>query len=154
MSRAEAPLFVYGTLRDDAWRRAILGADYPGTPATLAGWRCIGTSSGYLTIRRTLPRLDVARIEGVLVVLDPVGWEVADAWEEARYERIEVSVSTMAGALDAIVYVCAEDDDATPVDDGRLALLSDAHVEAAISSFESTMRAIRDRSRPPAPGSR
>jgi gamma-glutamylcyclotransferase (GGCT)/AIG2-like uncharacterized protein YtfP len=142
------PLFVYGTLRDSAWRRAILGAEYTAAPATLAGWRRIATSSGYLTIRRTLPRLDVAPIEGALVALDAVGWEIADAWEEARYERVDVRVNTMDGALDAIVYVCAEDGDAAPVDDGRLALLSRAHVDAAIASFEATMRAIRERERP------
>ncbi len=142
------PLFVYGTLRDAAWRRAILGADYPSAPATLAGWRRIATSSGYLTIRRTLPWLDAAPIEGALVALDAVGWEIADAWEEARYERVEVRANTMDGAVDAIVYVCAEDDDATPVNDGRLALLSRAHVDAAIASFEATMRAIRARGRP------
>jgi gamma-glutamylcyclotransferase (GGCT)/AIG2-like uncharacterized protein YtfP len=142
------PLFVYGTLRDAAWRRAILGAEYPAAPATLTGWRRIATSPGYLTIRRTLPRLDVAPIEGGLVVLDAVGWEIADAWEEARYERVDVRVNTMDGARDAIVYVCPEDDDATPVDDGRLSLLSRAHVDAAIASFEATMRAIRERERP------
>src|ERR1700686_2962540 len=103
------PLFVYGTLRDAAWRRAILGAEYPAAPATLTGWRRIATSSGYLTIRRTLPRLDVAPIDGALVVLDPVGWEIADAWEESRYDRVDVCVNTMEGAVDAIVYVCAED---------------------------------------------
>ncbi len=54
----------------------------------------------------------------------------------------------MDGAVDAIVYVCAEDGDATAVDDDRLALLSRAHVDAAIASFEATMRAIRDRERP------
>jgi gamma-glutamylcyclotransferase (GGCT)/AIG2-like uncharacterized protein YtfP len=142
------PLFVYGTLRDDGWRRAILGAEYPAVPATLAGWRRIATASGYLTIRRTLPRLDVAPVEGALIVLDAVGCEVADAWEEARYERVDCSVNTMDGVVEAIVYVCAEDDEAMPVDDRRLTLLSDPHVEAAIASFESTMRAIRTRERP------
>src|ERR1700730_17279895 len=144
------PLFVYGTLRDALWRRGILGAEYPAAPATLAGWRRIATSSGYLTIRCTLPRLDVAPIEGALVALDAVGWgsaharealgwEVPGLWKEARYERVDVRVNTMDGAVDALVYVCAEDDDATPVDDGRLAPLFRAHVAAAIASFEAAM---------------
>ena len=87
-------------------------------------------------------------VEGALIVLDAVGCEVADAWEEARYERVDCSVNTMDGVVEAIVYVCAEDDEAMPVDDRRLTLLSDPHVEAAIASFESTMRAIRTRERP------
>src|ERR1700726_3244975 len=130
------PLFVYGTLCDAAWRRAILGAEYPAAPATLAGWRRIATSSGYLTIRCTLPRLDVAPIEGALGALGAVGWGIADAWEEARSERVDGRGNTMDGAVDPLVYVCAEDDDATPVDDGRLALLSRAHVDAAIASLD------------------
>jgi biotin carboxyl carrier protein len=40
-------------------------------------WRRNATPSGYLTIRRALQQLDVARIEGALVALDAVGWEVA-----------------------------------------------------------------------------
>ena len=136
------PLFGYGTFRKAAWRCAILGADYPAQPATLRGYRRIACASGYLSLRETL--FDVGLIHGVLIELDDVGWRVADAWEEVpKYVATPVTVNSMDGPVDALTYLCANDDGATPVDDDRFALLSDAEVEASIEFFEKRMRHIR-----------
>jgi len=135
-------LFGYGTFRKTAWRIAILGADYPAQPATLRGYRRIACASGYLSLRETL--FDVGLVHGVLIELDDVGWRVADAWEEVpKYVATPVTVNSMDGPVDAPTYLCANDEGATPVDDDRLALLSDAEVEASIEFFEKRMRHIR-----------
>ena len=137
------PLFGYGTFRKTAWRNAILGAEYPVQPATLRGYRRIATGSGYLSLRETL--FDVALIEGVLVELDEVGWQIADAWEEVpKYRRVEVDVNTMHGSVAAITYLCTESA-GPPVDGDPPALLTDADVTASIAIFAETMRRIRRR---------
>ena len=136
------PLFGYGTFRKAAWRERILGAPYPAQPATLRGYRRIACGSGYLSLRETL--VDVGLIEGVLIELDEVGWRVADAWEEVpKYRRVDVPVNTMNGPVDASTYVCADDTDATPVDDDRFATITDAEVEASIAWFERVVRHLR-----------
>jgi gamma-glutamylcyclotransferase (GGCT)/AIG2-like uncharacterized protein YtfP len=136
-------LFGYGTFRKTSWRNAILGAEYPAQPATLRGYRRVATGSGYLSLRETL--FDVALIEGVLVDLDEIGWQIADAWEEVpKYQRVEVVVNTMHGALPAITYICMESA-GPPVDGDPPALLTDADVEASIEIFAETMRGIRRR---------
>ncbi|MDB5070849.1 MAG: hypothetical protein JWM87_1960 [Candidatus Eremiobacteraeota bacterium] len=136
------PLFGYGTFRRTAWRNAILGAEYPTQPATLRGYRRIACASGYLSLRETL--FDVNLIHGVLVELDELGWKIADRWEEVpTYGRVDLTVSTMNGPLEAIAYICSDDTDATPVDDDRLALITDADVERAIETFGARMRALR-----------
>jgi gamma-glutamylcyclotransferase (GGCT)/AIG2-like uncharacterized protein YtfP len=136
------PLFGYGTFRRTAWRNAILGADYPAQPATLRGYRRIACASGYLSLRETL--FDVNLVHGVLVELDELGWKIADRWEEVpTYRRTDVEVSTMNGPVEATAYICSDDTDATPVDDDRLALITDADVEEAIEIFSPRMRAFR-----------
>ncbi len=143
------PLFGYGTFRKRAWRDAILGAAYPAEPATLQGYRRIACGSGFLSLRETL--FDVGFIEGVLIELDEPGWRIADAWEEVpKYRRVDVVVHSMNGPVEALAYVCADDRDANPVDDDRLALLHDAAVESSIARFEPTMRHIRRALDPPA----
>ena len=135
------PLFGYGTFRRTAWREAILGCAYPSQPATLAGYRRIATASGYLTLRETL--LPIGLIEGVLIAVDEIGWQVADAWEEVpKYRRLAVVVNSMDGPLEALTYVCDEPD-GPPVEGDRLALLSDAEVSGSIAAFAATMRTIR-----------
>ncbi len=158
------PLFAYGTLRDAAWREAILGAAYPARPATLPGYRRVANASGYLSLRAT-PESD-ARATGVLIELDALGWRIADAWEDAAvtysgptadaaradvvlYHRIDVVAESAGEPVEAAAYVCA-DDAGAPVDDDRLALRPDAEVKAAIASFEPRMRAMRERSESPA----
>jgi gamma-glutamylcyclotransferase (GGCT)/AIG2-like uncharacterized protein YtfP len=136
------PLFGYGTFRNAAWRERILGAAYPAQPATLRGYRRIACASGYLSLRETL--FDVGFIQGVLVELDDLGWRIADTWEEVpAYQRTDVVVNTMSGAVEASMYVCSDDADATPVDDDRFALLSDAEVEASIEWFARVVRRMR-----------
>ena len=136
-------LFGYGTFRKPAWRTAILGADYPAQPATLRGYRRVATGSGYLSLRETL--FDVSLIEGVLIELDELGWQIADAWEEVpKYQRVEVTVNTMHGRVPAIAYLCSQSD-GSPVDGDPPALLSDAEVETSIAIFSETMRWIRRR---------
>jgi hypothetical protein len=138
------PLFGYGTFRKAAWRSAILGAEYAAEPATLRGYRRVATASGYLSLRETL--FDVAMIEGVLIDLDEVGWQVADAWEEVpKYRRAGITVNTMRGPLAALTYICSEDA-GPPVDGDPLALLADAEVESSIATFSETMLRIRRRS--------
>ena len=136
------PLFGYGTFRNAAWRSRILGAEYPAQPATLRGYRRITCGSGYLSLRETL--LDVGLIQGVLVELDELGWRIADAWEEVpKYRRTDVVVNTMDGPAEAWTYVCADNTDATPVDDDRFATISDAEVEASIAWFDRVVRKLR-----------
>ena len=136
------PLFGYGTFRRTAWRNAILGAEYAAQPATLRGYRRITCASGYLSLRETL--FDVNLIHGVLIELDEVGWRIADRWEEVPlYGRADVTVSTMNGPVEAIAYTCSDDTGATPVDDDRLALITDADVEEAIEIFAPRMRYLR-----------
>ena len=140
--RTGTRLFGYGTFRRTTWRDAILGAEYPAQPATLRGYRRIACASGYLSLRAT--PCDAGSIDGVLIELDEVGWRVADAWEEVpNYLATPVTVDSMDGPVDALTYLCANDDGATPVDDDRFALLSDAEVEASIELFGKQMRSLR-----------
>ena len=136
------PLFGYGTFRKAAWRNAILGAEYPAQPATLRGYRRIACASGYLSLRETL--FDVGLVNGALIEIDAIGWEIADRWEEVpTYRRHDVVVNTMSGPAEAMTYVCADDSGATPVDDDRFALTADAAVEASIREFDMIVRLIR-----------
>jgi gamma-glutamylcyclotransferase (GGCT)/AIG2-like uncharacterized protein YtfP len=135
-------LFGYGTFRKTEWRDAILGAAYPAQPATLRGYRRIAVATGYLSLRETV--FDVSLVEGVLIDLDEVGWRIADAWEEVpKYRRIGVAVNTMAGRVEAVAYVCASDEGATPVDDDRYALIGEDAVASSIERFGATMRRLR-----------
>jgi gamma-glutamylcyclotransferase (GGCT)/AIG2-like uncharacterized protein YtfP len=136
------PLFGYGTFRRTPWRIAILGAEYPAQPATLRGYRRIACASGYLSLRETL--FDVGLVNGTLIELDELGWELADRWEEVpKYRRIDVVVNTMHGPLEAITYIASDGGGATPVDDDRFALISDAAVEASIRDFAHIVRIVR-----------
>jgi hypothetical protein len=159
------PLFAYGTLRDDAWRAALLGAHYPARPATLRGYLRIANASGYLSLRATGD--DDDRAAGVLIDLDDIGWRIADAWEDAAiaypsegasmpadtlapkpvaeavlYCRVDVVAEAPDGPVAATAYVCA-DDAGEPAPAGRLALRADDEVEAAIAAFAPHARALR-----------
>lgn len=125
-------LFAYGTLRRAAWRRAVLGGEYPATPATLAGWRRVALASGYLSVRREPD----ARVAGILLTLDERGRRRADAWEDVpRYVAVPVVVRTARGDEAAEVYVCDEPCARDDVPEVRDALLDDAAVERAIAAF-------------------
>ena len=136
------PLFGYGTFRKTAWRDRILGFAYTAQPATLRGYRRVALTSGYLSLRETL--FDVGLVNGTLIELDAIGWEIADRWEEVpKYRRVDVVVNTMGGPAEATTYICSDDVEATPVDDDRFALIADAAVEASIREFEMVVRIMR-----------
>ncbi len=110
----------------------------------MRGYRRIACASGYLSLRETV--IDVGLIEGVLVELDELGWQIADQWEEVpKYYRTDVRVNSMTGPVEAVAYLCTDDRNATPVDDDCFALITDADVEAAIGVFGPMMRALRRR---------
>jgi gamma-glutamylcyclotransferase (GGCT)/AIG2-like uncharacterized protein YtfP len=139
------PLFAYGTFRDPAWRKAILGADYPTRPATLSEWMRIAAPSGYLSVAKS--QFDV--VSGIVIDLDDVGWQVADAWEDVpNYRRVAVTVRTIdEPQVAAEVYVFAGDNapQLHPNDEDRFAMLPRADVERAITAFAPHMKSIRDR---------
>jgi gamma-glutamylcyclotransferase (GGCT)/AIG2-like uncharacterized protein YtfP len=136
------PLFAYGTLCRNDWRRAILGAEYPATPARLAGWRRVALASGYLSV---VPDPQ-AVLAGALIDLDDAGWRIADAWEEVpRYTRCAVVAQTDAGPCEACVYVHAAELNAgaAPFEDAGFAVLAERDVEDAIARFAAGLRAMR-----------
>lgn len=134
------PLFGYGTLAHPAWRRAILGADYPARAARLHGWRRIALASGYLSLVPSPHGI----VEGVVIDLDRTGWLIADAWEEVpRYARIEATAHTEGGPLDAVIYVCEGETGGIPFEGDRFALLDDREVERSIGAFAPQMLALR-----------
>jgi gamma-glutamylcyclotransferase (GGCT)/AIG2-like uncharacterized protein YtfP len=134
------PLFGYGTLCHPAWRRAILGADYPARAARLHGWRRVALASGYLSLVPSANGI----VEGVVIDLDQTGWLIADAWEEVpRYARIEVTAHTANGPLEAVIYVCEGEAGGIPFESDRFALLDDREVETSIRAFARQMLALR-----------
>jgi len=133
------PLFGYGTFSEPAWRRAILGADYPARQAGLRGWRRAALASGFLTLVRD--DRAAALVPGVLLDLDDAGWRIADAWEEVpRYQRTAVRVESDGGPVDAIAYIAPPDGAASALAGDRLAALENAAVEAAIARFVAAGR--------------
>jgi gamma-glutamylcyclotransferase (GGCT)/AIG2-like uncharacterized protein YtfP len=137
------PLFAYGTFRDAAWRKAILGADYPARPATLAGWTRIASPTGYLSI--AVSAFDV--VAGLLIDLDEIGWKIADSWEEVpHYQRRDVTVRTADAIVVAAETYVFRGVNAGPLyetDDDRLAMLPREEVERAIEAFQPHMRSLR-----------
>jgi hypothetical protein len=136
-------LFAYGTFCQPAWRRAILGADYPARPARVRGWRRVALASGYLSVVRSGDAL----LDGVVVTLDALGWRIADAWEEVpRYARVEAVALTADGPLAAPMYVHASTvgAGAVPFEAAAFAALDEGEVEAAIGRFAAQMRALRE----------
>jgi hypothetical protein len=135
------PLFAYGTFRHPAWRRAILGADYPARPARVHGWRRVALTSGYLSVVRD----ETAQLEGALVALDAIGWRIADAWEEVpRYARADVVADSAQGSCAAQLYVHTHALGAGVAFEGdACAALDDRAVEDAIGRFAEQMRALR-----------
>jgi hypothetical protein len=137
-----SPLFAYGTFRHPAWRRAILGADYPARPARVVGWRRVALTSGYLSL---VPDAG-AVVEGTLIALDAVGWRIADAWEEVpRYARVAVVAEADGAPCGAELYVHAAEigAGASPFASDAFAALDVTAVEDAIARFAEQMRALR-----------
>jgi gamma-glutamylcyclotransferase (GGCT)/AIG2-like uncharacterized protein YtfP len=96
-------LFVYGTLRDAEYQRALFGRTLPMRPATLPDWAAVVAENGYLT----LVRAPGERVDGDLIVLDDDALALADAWEEVpSYERLPIEARDGGGAMvPALVYV-------------------------------------------------
>lgn len=103
------PLFVYGSLRDPAIRRRLLGrrGDFTTRPARLEGYaRQAVAGFGYPFI---VPSGPEACVEGEL--LEGLGqreYAILDAYEDVEdglYLRVRVTVQTPDGPVDAWVYV-------------------------------------------------
>jgi len=98
-------LFVYGTLRDEEYQRALFGRALPMRPATLPDWATVLAENGYLTVIRAPGE----RVNGDLIALDDDALALADAWEDVpSYERLPIEARDGAGAaVPAFVYVRA-----------------------------------------------
>ena len=97
-------IFVYGTLRDEALVRRLLGRRLPSKPAVLEGYcRTLDASIGYPVVHP----LAGASVDGRL--LEPVDQDALaalDAYEGPDYRRVIVRVQTGDGrAVDAYTYV-------------------------------------------------
>ena len=124
------PVFAYGTLRVDAYQRALFGATFARTPATLAGWRVVAGERGYLTVIAD-PR---ARCAGELVALDRRALAVADVWE-GGYRRLRVCAQDANGATRSAWLYVRPTASLTAPPPGTTALRSHADVLAAIRSL-------------------
>jgi len=137
------PLFAYGTLRDAEYQRELFGRTYPMREAHIRGFVAIATETGYLA---AVPRPS-GRIDGALVDLDALGYEVADAWEDrAVYDRIEIeAIRADGGPERAFIYVRAVQPGVPaaqlgdPVTDGRLANRPRAAVIDDIRGFRTSV---------------
>jgi gamma-glutamylcyclotransferase (GGCT)/AIG2-like uncharacterized protein YtfP len=96
-------LFVYGTLRDAEYQRALFGRMLPMRPATLPDWAAVVAENGYLTVVCAPGE----RVDGDLITLDDDALALADAWEEVpSYERLPIEARDGGGAaVPAFVYV-------------------------------------------------
>jgi gamma-glutamylcyclotransferase (GGCT)/AIG2-like uncharacterized protein YtfP len=97
-------LFVYGTLRDAEYQRALFGCEVPARPATLSGWLAVVAENGYFTIVRAAGET----VSGDLVTLDDEQLALADTWEASEdvvYERLRIEAHDVTGAIPAFVYV-------------------------------------------------
>jgi len=94
-------LFVYGTLRDAEYQRALFGCEVPTHPATLPGWLAVVAETGYFTIVATPGET----VNGDLITLDDEQLALADAWEDVDYERIRIQADDATGTVPAFVYV-------------------------------------------------
>lgn len=103
-------VFFYGTLMDEAVRRAVLGATARRlsiVPATLAGWRRVHVRGrDYPVVVPAAGRtVDGALADGI----DAAGIRRLDAFETAEYRRRMLEVRTEAGETrPAWVYVAVD----------------------------------------------
>jgi gamma-glutamylcyclotransferase (GGCT)/AIG2-like uncharacterized protein YtfP len=97
------PLFVYGTLLDDARVREVAGRTFPRRPAILAGHRRVWPRRSHPSI---VPDAD-ASVEGDLLDgIDDRALAAIDAYEdEGRlYVRDDVTVTCAGTAVRCFVY--------------------------------------------------
>lgn len=106
-------LFVFGTLRDDGLRAAVVGSDLPGQPALLDGHAVVRALAPDGT-PQPFPLLVVragARAPGLILRPDATQTARLDAYEALfRYAPGPVRVQTEQGPVDARVYRPTGDD--------------------------------------------
>ena len=97
------PLFVYGTLLDDAQVRAVAGRTFPRRAAVLAGHRRVWPSGGYPSI---VADPDASVAGDLLDGVDETALVAFDAYEdEGRlYRREEATVTTGGETVRCFVY--------------------------------------------------
>ena len=95
-------VFLFGTLRDAALRRIVLGADVPLWPARLAGWEVRRVAEGDWPV---LVPAQAAVAEGGLARLTPDALARADYYESLfGYTRVPVTVEGAAGPEPADIW--------------------------------------------------
>jgi gamma-glutamylcyclotransferase (GGCT)/AIG2-like uncharacterized protein YtfP len=128
------PLFVYGTLRDEEYQRALFDRVFPPIPARLTGWMVVVAESGYFTIVESAQ----AHVDGALLELDDAALALADRWEDVPvYERRNVIVDVAGKPRTAFVYV-RKTALREPPPSGVLATHDREHVLAAIRACRRT----------------
>ena len=97
-------LFLYGTLRSDALRRAVAGCDLSGVPAVLDGWACEGVAGEVVPLIRAVPG---ARAPGLLLRDVPeTALARLDVYELPwGYDRRALRVEGPDGPVEAGVYL-------------------------------------------------
>jgi gamma-glutamylcyclotransferase (GGCT)/AIG2-like uncharacterized protein YtfP len=125
-------LFVYGTLRDAEYQRALFGCEVPMRPATLTGWLAVVAETGYFT----LVRAPEETVSGDLITLDDEQLALADAWEDTDYERLPIEARDATGTVPAFVYV-RPTESRERIEPGTLATHPRAVVLAHILSFRA-----------------
>jgi gamma-glutamylcyclotransferase (GGCT)/AIG2-like uncharacterized protein YtfP len=125
-------LFVYGTLRDGEYQRALFGCEVPARPATLAGWLAVVAESGYFTIVRA----PAETVSGDLLTLDDEQLALADAWEDVDYERLRIEARDATGTVPAFAYV-RPTASREPIEPGTLARHPRDHVLAQIHALRT-----------------
>ncbi len=139
-------VFVYGTLRDAEYQRALFGCEVPMRPATLSGWLAVVAETGYFTIVRAPGET----VDGDLVTLDDEQLALADAWEGADYELVRIEARDDTGAIAAFVYV-RQTTSREPIQPGTLSRHPRTVVLAHLMSFRAAPEARRrDEMRRPA----
>lgn len=106
------PLFVFGTLRHDALRRAVAGSALPGTPAVLPGHavaRALGPDGAPQPFPILTPRPG-AGAEGLLLAPDAEQQARLDLYERLfRYRPEPVEVLSDGQTVSALVYRAEEE---------------------------------------------
>jgi gamma-glutamylcyclotransferase (GGCT)/AIG2-like uncharacterized protein YtfP len=124
-------VFAYGTLRDPEYQRALFDGELPTRPATLEGWAVVVAEGGYFTVVATAGET----VHGDLVTLDDGQLALADAWEDALYERRLVVARDAEGSpVPAFLYVRPSASRERPAP-GTLARRERGEVLAAIRAF-------------------
>lgn len=111
-AEADFALFAYGTLREASVQRAVLGREVASEPDAVTGYRldwleerdaAAVATSGVVCHRVAVSEAD-GRIEGCVLQLTPAELARADAYEDADYDRVLV---TLASGRPAWLYVAA-----------------------------------------------